>query len=75
MVGGRPGRLAAESAAVAAGIEYDVWRDKVVRLTDRLGDMSAVTAIGPQQLDPDLPCSLRVTSARPCRHRPPKTSP
>ncbi|MDQ0681084.1 hypothetical protein QFZ56_000047 [Streptomyces achromogenes] len=40
--------LVAQSVAVAAGIKQDVWRDKVLSLTDRPGDIYAVTVVGPQ---------------------------
>lgn len=39
--------LAAQSVGVAAGIKYDVWRNKVLSLTDHPGDIYAVTVIGP----------------------------
>ncbi|MFF1545993.1 hypothetical protein [Streptomyces sp. NPDC058291] len=40
--------LVAQSVAVAAGIKYDVWRNKVLSLTERPGDIYAVTVIGPK---------------------------
>ncbi|MFI9176140.1 hypothetical protein [Streptomyces lincolnensis] len=39
--------LVAQSVAVAAGIKHDVWRNKVLSLTARPGDIYAVTVIGP----------------------------
>ncbi|MFE6288202.1 MULTISPECIES: hypothetical protein [unclassified Streptomyces] len=40
--------LVAQSLGVAAGIKYEVWRDKVLSLTARPGDIYAVTVAGPQ---------------------------
>lgn len=39
--------LVAGSLGVAAGIKYEVWRDKTLSLTNRPGDIYAVTVIGP----------------------------
>ncbi|MFL4953305.1 hypothetical protein ACJ6WE_39945 [Streptomyces sp. MMS24-I31] len=39
--------LVAQSLGVAAGIKYEVWRDKVLSLTDRPGDIYAITVAGP----------------------------
>ncbi len=40
--------LVAQSLGVAAGIKHEVWRDKVLSLTERPGDIYAVTVDGPQ---------------------------
>ncbi|MGA5363958.1 hypothetical protein [Streptomyces purpurascens] len=40
--------MVAQSVAVAAGIKYEVWRDKALSLTERPGDIYAVTVIGPK---------------------------
>jgi hypothetical protein len=40
--------LVAQSLGVAAGIKYEVWRDKVLSLTERPGDIYAVTVVGPK---------------------------
>lgn len=40
--------LVAQSVAVAAGIKHEVWRNKVLSLTARPGDIYAVTVIGPE---------------------------